>query len=46
MSLSIRKDWSWYIQKARQAFVEAPQKEHHMVNHIMNVFTYIAKIFS
>ncbi|WP_455683024.1 discoidin domain-containing protein, partial [Thomasclavelia sp.] len=26
MSLSIRKDWSWYIQKARQAAVEAPQK--------------------
>ena len=26
MKLSIRKDWSWYIQKARQAAVEAPQK--------------------
>lgn len=26
MTLSIRKDWSWYIKKARQAAVEAPQK--------------------
>ena len=26
MNLSIRKSWSWYIEKARQAAVEAPQK--------------------
>ena len=26
MNLSIRKDWSWYIKKAREAAVEAPQK--------------------
>lgn len=26
MNLSIRKSWSWYMKKARQAAVEAPQK--------------------
>ena len=26
MNLSIRKSWSWYMEKARQAAVEAPQK--------------------
>ena len=26
MMLSIRNDWSWYMKKARQAAVEAPQK--------------------
>ena len=26
MTLSIRKEWSWYIQKAREAAIEAPQK--------------------
>lgn len=48
MSLSIRKDWSWYIQKARQAAVEAPQKgTSHGESYYGMYSAYIAKkIFS